>query len=291
MKKYVDFHSHSKYSDGKLAVDELIKKAIKNNVNYFSITDHDCILSTHDIKKYEQNSDISLINGIELSTFIKFNGQVIYLHLLGYDFDNNSEKLENEISRYKNILILNNKKFIKKICASLKEIPSCIFENYDYSSYKLPTTQINEILISNAYDKKYTDEFIKRIQNYIPDYEGYELEVKKAIELINSIGGITILAHPNQIKVDQYEKEKMILKLKDYGLMGIETSHSSFNEMDFEYYKQMALKNNLLQSVGSDYHYDTEYDNIVIGHGINNNLCQTDCSLKEFILKRRIYDR
>ena len=51
MEKYVDFHSHSKYSDGKLTVSQLISKAIENNVNYFSITDHDSIQSTNDIKE------------------------------------------------------------------------------------------------------------------------------------------------------------------------------------------------------------------------------------------------
>ena len=101
MEKYVDFHSHSKYSDGKLTVSQLISKAIENNVNYFSITDHDSIQSTNDIKEYKVNKQINLINGIELSTYINFNNREVLLHLLCYDFDNTSEKLQNEINNKK----------------------------------------------------------------------------------------------------------------------------------------------------------------------------------------------
>ncbi len=287
MEKYVDFHSHSKYSDGKLTVSQLISKAIENNVNYFSITDHDSIQSTNDIKEYKVNKQINLINGIELSTYINFNNREVLLHLLCYDFDNTSEKLQNEIKRYKHILLINNQQFIKKITTSIKVIPECIFRDYDYYSYRLPTTQIYEILSANCYDKEFIETFINRIKVYIPAYEEYELNIKTAIELINDIGGISILAHPNQIKMDESEKDKMIIDLKRLGLMGIETYHSSFIKSDFERYRLLALKNNLLQSVGSDYHYDTICDNIIIGHGINNNLCQTNCSLKEYILKRR----
>ena len=38
-----DLHSHTVYSDGSYTVDQLIDRAIKNNVDVLSITDHDCV--------------------------------------------------------------------------------------------------------------------------------------------------------------------------------------------------------------------------------------------------------
>ena len=36
----VNFHCHSTYSDGSLTPEELLDEAYKNNIQYFSITDH-----------------------------------------------------------------------------------------------------------------------------------------------------------------------------------------------------------------------------------------------------------
>ena len=45
----VNFHCHSTYSDGSLTPEELLDEAYKNNIQYFSITDHhtvNCLLYT-----------------------------------------------------------------------------------------------------------------------------------------------------------------------------------------------------------------------------------------------------
>ena len=39
----VDLHNHTIHSDGKLTSEQLIKRAISNNVDIFAITDHDSV--------------------------------------------------------------------------------------------------------------------------------------------------------------------------------------------------------------------------------------------------------
>ena len=41
--KYADLHIHSNYSDGIKSPEEIIDSAIKDNIKYISITDHDSI--------------------------------------------------------------------------------------------------------------------------------------------------------------------------------------------------------------------------------------------------------
>ena len=105
----------------------------------------------------------------------------------------------------------------------------------------------------------------------MPEYQGYELDAKVAIEILRKSGGISVLAHPNKIKISNTAKEELINILAKTGLTGIETYHSSFSSADFGYFKYLAAKNQLLESVGSDYHFDTINDKIILGKGINNN--------------------
>ena len=56
MEKYVDLHCHSIYSDGKHTVKELVEMAKDNNVDFFSVTDHDNIDSINETKKHKNDS-------------------------------------------------------------------------------------------------------------------------------------------------------------------------------------------------------------------------------------------
>ena len=53
--KYADLHIHSNYSDGVKSPEEIIKTAIKDNIKYISITDHDSISSQY-VTKNKHNS-------------------------------------------------------------------------------------------------------------------------------------------------------------------------------------------------------------------------------------------
>ena len=75
--KYADLHIHSNYSDGVKSPEEIIKTAIKDNIKYISITDHDSISSQYVTKN--NYKEINIIPGIELSTEYK----EMELHILG----------------------------------------------------------------------------------------------------------------------------------------------------------------------------------------------------------------
>lgn len=287
MEKYVDLHCHSKYSDGKYSVEKLIELAKLNDVDFLSITDHDNIDSTKDIIKYRNDGQIQLINGIELSTVFTMEGEEIYMHLLGYDYNPMDPQLLSEMERYRSILFENNTIFLRRLRKNISLIPSCIFEEFDLYSYKLGDTQIRDILTRNKFDKNFIDNFVNKAKKFIPEYQGYELDTSVAIEILQKSGGISVLAHPNKIKISNTAKEELINILAKTGLTGIETYHSSFSSADFGYFKYLAAKNQLLESVGSDYHFDTINDKIILGKGINNNLCQSDCSIKKLLLQRR----
>ena len=83
----VDFHIHSNASDGKLSSNEIIEQAREKGLKYFSICDHNTL---NGYKTINPDDYPELITGIEFDCW--YRG--IFLHLLGYGIDVNSEYLK-----------------------------------------------------------------------------------------------------------------------------------------------------------------------------------------------------
>ena len=167
------------------------------------------------------------------------------------------------------------------------EVPRCIIEELNYYNYTWIQKQMRWILEIHGYSDEYIEDFIKKSNDFIPLYLGYETDIIESIDIIKKSGGIPILAHPNRIKLDRNTQKELIRYLNRKGLMGLETYHSSSTKDSIAFYRDLSQRLHLLESVGSDFHYHTLEENVNIGSGIDNNLLQTDCSLKRYILERK----
>ena len=99
MKKLVDLHIHSNLSDGSLSPVEIIDIASNSNVAIISIADHDTVDAYNDsLIKYARNINIKIIPAVEIST--KHHGKGI--HVLGYNFDINNNKLTDKLYTIRN---------------------------------------------------------------------------------------------------------------------------------------------------------------------------------------------
>ena len=101
----IDLHVHTNASDGEYSATEVIKKAIKNNIDTIAITDHDTIkglIQMDDssyIKKVIELGKIEIINGIELSAVPvnkpKKKGE--QFHILGLGINPYNKKLNERL--------------------------------------------------------------------------------------------------------------------------------------------------------------------------------------------------
>ena len=104
MPSLIDLHIHSQFSDGQFDIKKLVELSRTNGVGLISITDHDDIRSSLELKNNSDIKGIEYINGVELSSFIKLNERIIRLHILGYGYDEENEELQN-LSNYMNGII------------------------------------------------------------------------------------------------------------------------------------------------------------------------------------------
>ena len=90
----INFHCHTKFSDGSMSPEDLLDQAFNNKLQFLSITDHHSIkahqyiFDNNLLNKYPRNS-LQVITGIEINCLLK--GCLV--HVLGLGININSEFL------------------------------------------------------------------------------------------------------------------------------------------------------------------------------------------------------
>lgn len=131
---------------------------------------------------------------------------------------------------------------------------------------------------SNSIVETYNTLIGKKQKYYIPNEK---LSPEEIINLVDKSCGYTVLAHPNTVTSDKDILVRILNKLKEIGLFGIEVVNDKMGLCETEYYQGLARKYNLLETYGSDFHNpDTDY----IGIEINQNNCE---KIRESMVLRR----
>jgi len=85
----IDLHVHSKGSDGKFTIAEIIREAKTRDIDLLAITDHDSISCQTQAFAQAENAGIKYITGVELNVTFSHpryhEGKVVSLDFLGFD--------------------------------------------------------------------------------------------------------------------------------------------------------------------------------------------------------------
>ncbi len=278
--KYIDLHVHSKYSDGKLEVKEILDKAVENNVGVLSLTEHYNI-SSYRLAKSIINSDekykgIELIPGIEIGTSLKDVGlsKNHICHILAYFVSN---KIYSILAEYEE----DRKKTNERIINALKKQGIDItygkvkrfakgksFGRYDIAKY----------MAKNGLAYTPEDAYAKYLDYGQMAYiERRKMSPSEHITKIVKCGGVPVIAHPKSLKLNYTDFIKFIKPLIKVGLAGIEIHNPRMKKEELEIYNEICEKYNLIGTAGSDYHKNR--DGVEIGLGIDRNLCVSDYSI------------
>lgn len=292
MEKIIDLHIHTYTSDGVLSPKEVIDKAKKNGVSIMAISDHDTVDAfTKDLFDYAQSKNIKIINAVEIST--KINKASI--HVLGYNFDLNNEQLKKKLLLLRNArhdylynvekklnqlgYVLNTEELDKIEAVTKAHIALDIINNQ----------QNNDLLLKSFNHIPNKGEFIETIMNKdCPAYVKKEtITPKEAAELIRAAGGKVILAHPVAYTYEyNLSDEEIITLIKEMKADGIESHYiyvdKNNNKInDIEKWNKIAKENNLLTTIGSDFHCS---DGIHPEIGLlNENILLSDEAIKDII--------
>ncbi len=259
--KPIDLHVHTSASDGTTAPGDIAAAAARAGLSAIAITDHDTVDGYLEAVSSVSGSEVEIIPGIEIST--RFNASV---HILGYYIDPASEHLLPVL----NWVIQDRDARNEKICAMMQRDGIRV----DYAEMKeragggvIGRPHFAEILMKAGLAKDITDAFERFLnkgrrywiaRNFVP--------IEDSIRIILRSGGIPVLAHPFQYRLDEEELRDLIEHCLDYGLMGMECRYSGYTPQQSAYLEGLAKEYSLIRTGGSDFHGDRK-PHIQLGTG------------------------
>jgi 3',5'-nucleoside bisphosphate phosphatase len=266
----IDLHIHSRNSDGKFSVKEILKEAKNRKIDFLSITDHDCICCQDQAFEIAKKAGVRYVSGVELNvTFShpKFHeGKTISLDFLGYQFDPKNNALESKLDTMAKYREERTAKILDNLNTEFKEEHVAELTTLDLKQIEesvdgvLGRPHIADYLIKKGIVKTRQEAFDKYLVKC--DVPKFPLYLKEASKIIRDAGGKIVLAHPNdphgtsltaltKILAEQTGiiKEKMLPYID-----GVECWHSRNTIETTSHYAAFATDQGLIMTGGSDCH-------------------------------------
>ena len=247
-----DLHIHSVYSDGSYSPDEICRRAASRGLGLISITDHDTLAGMEAKRACAEKHGLSYLSGWEVSAY---EGRV-KVHVLGYGCKMGAayetfvkERAEASFLRAKDSV----EKFQKiGVPVTLDEVLA------ERSSPDLPVHTMHIARAANRYLGIFQGEVYER---YLAPGKPANSNIGRpspyqAIDCIHAAGGIAVIAHPGRITLDFDERERLLISLFKHGADGIESTYPTHTEKDVAYFRALAQKYAILETGGSDTHYE-----------------------------------
>jgi predicted metal-dependent phosphoesterase TrpH len=244
-RSYVDLHVHTIYSDGTFTPAEVVERAEELGLAAVGIADHDSTLGVPEALARAADLTVEVVPAVELSSM----AHGLDIHVLGYFIDYTDpgfleilERIREE--RYKRAVEMVKKLEDLGVNLSIDEVKARAGKG------AVGRPHIAEVMVSNGYVRSSSEAFVRYIGYHSPAYvPKMEMSPKDAFELIRSVGGISVLAHPGTLARDE-----IILELVTDGLEGIEVWHSKHDASTQAKLRDAARRHGLLVTGGSDCH-------------------------------------
>lgn len=259
-----DLHVHSNYSDGTCSPAELISLAEARQLSAIALCDHNTIDGLPDFMAAAEGSTVRAVPGIEFST----DYQDTELHILGLFIQ------PRHYDRINGLLAVYQRKKEESNLALAKALRQAGYD-IDYEAVKAKTSGIpnrahfSAVLIEKGYfsDRQECFQGVLSPKNglYTPPPRPDAFEM---ISFIKEIGAVSVLAHPF-LSLSEEALREFLAKAAPYGLDGMETLYSTYNESQTRLAQAIAAEFGIKESGGSDFHGSNKPD-ISIGTGRGN---------------------
>ncbi|MGC6247084.1 RNase RNM [Bisgaard Taxon 45] len=245
-----DLHCHSTASDGVLSPTEVVARAIEKGVNVLALTDHDTIAGIAEARLAAQQTDLTLISGVEISTTWENRA----IHIVGLGFNETSATMTALLThqaelRYQRAVEIGEKLAKVGVTEAFKQAKMLASGEVTRAHYARLLVNMGKVANENQAFKKYLS------QGKSCYVKAQWCDIPTAIEVIHQAGGLAVLAHPLRYTLTNKWVKKLIADFTQWGGDAIEVAGCGQTPEQRLLLAQWAKHFGLLSSVGSDFHF------------------------------------
>lgn len=261
----IDLHCHSIFSDGTNTPEELVALAAQGGLSALALTDHDTTDGWARFSAAGAKPPLQTIAGIELSA--EFGDAA--LHILGYLFDPADEALQAALTWVREGRTERNFQILEKL--------NRLGYNLSYEDIRkhsgddlIGRPHFAAALMEKGHFKRKDKIFQQLLGKGKAAYvDRRRLSPEACVELICKAGGVAVIAHPGQMRLTTRALRRLVKKLKEYGLGGLEVWHPTHQEHQSAALLRICEDYDLAATGGSDFHGKLTPD-ITLGRGFGN---------------------
>lgn len=241
-----DLHVHTFFSDSSSSPQKVVEEALGAGLSGIAITDHDTLEGIHPTLEASRGVSIEVIPGIELSC----ECESCDIHMLGYFIDGGKGSLAEKIKLFQDARLRRMKQMIMNL--RTVGVDDIEFEEVSLltKSHALGRLHLALLLQQKGHVTSIKEAFDKYLGLGCPGYVSkYQMTPMEAITLIQSSGGVAVMAHPMLT-----QKDELIPRLVKAGLKGLEVYYPNCIAAVTQFYERIAHKHGLIATGGSDDH-------------------------------------
>ena len=256
----VDFHSHTKFSDGGLTPQELIDRAVNYQLDVLAITDHDTVsgLSIAQSHIEDNKLPITLVKGIEISCA----WQNFEIHVVGLNIDPHNTALCELIEKQK---LARENRALKMA----EKLAKCGIHNI-YESAKaladkgtITRAHFAKILLQEGHVSTMQGAFDKYIGRGNRAFVKPQwCDIPEAVNAIHQAGGVAVIAHPVRYDLSTKWLRRLVVDFKEAGGNALEIVLPQMSNEQRKLMLSFCLEYDLLASAGSDFHYPSKWSDL-----------------------------
>ncbi len=261
----IDLHSHSIFSDGTNTPEELVALAEQAGLSALALTDHDTTDGLPRFMAAASKTPVQAVSGIELSAEF---GEVT-LHILGLLFDPANQELQAALEWVRAGRTERNFQILEKLNRLGYNLTHDDIRKHS-SDDLIGRPHFAAALIEKGHFK-HKDKIFKQLlgKGKAAYVDRRRLSPEACVELIRNAGGIAVIAHPGQMKLTARSLRRLVKKLKEHGLGGLEVWHPTHKEYQAASFLRICEEFDLAATGGSDFHGKLTPD-LTLGRGFGD---------------------
>ncbi len=252
MKGVADLHSHSRLSDGTLAVTDLVALAAGRGVALMALTDHDEVSGVAPARAAAATHGMAFVSGVEISS--EWCG--LSIHVVGLRIDETEPNLAWTLQEIRRRRTVRARQMGESFEAYGIDGVLTGAMSFAPNPDLLSRTHFARHLVDTGVCSSMGEVFARFMKPGKPGYVAHEwISVADAVAAIHGAGGRAVLAHPGRYDTTWTGGPGGLLKaFSEVGGDAVEVVCGAHHPHEWAEYAALSRKFSLLASIGSDFH-------------------------------------